>query len=346
MVIVALHDLHGNADSLVLTVAASFSPLKLDFFCQREFSLENFILTHHVCSWSPHLQTYFCVYRYIFFNRGTRAVGYWGEGALYDSHILERKSSTEELEWTFKLAEKYLETFHSHFFSKLLGKRNTESRGWKIYLWNCSSTSKWGKQSLEAKALTVHRDGLCIEEYNSQLQGSVSGVGSYNKKTHMSLDAVKEAAFQGGNRQDWLQRGKQKMDLGAPEPQSCLEREEQRAWSSWAKMQNEIQDSAVSARTQDPLKCLLRDCPTSPLPHLREVHSQQLMVFQRMAASVVSVHPQYHWGASSFSVVSRPHWSLWMANHAGRVAGGVEDGELKQQGSCVPTILIYLCSTS
>lgn len=45
-----------------------------------------------------------------------------GVGFLYNSHILERKSRTKEMKCTFKLVEQYLETFHSNFFSKLLGK--------------------------------------------------------------------------------------------------------------------------------------------------------------------------------------------------------------------------------
>lgn len=35
---------------------------------------------------------------------------------MYNSHILGRKSNSEEMKYTFKLAEQHLETFHSRLF--------------------------------------------------------------------------------------------------------------------------------------------------------------------------------------------------------------------------------------
>lgn len=115
----------------------------------------------------------------------------------------------------------------------------------------------------------------------------------------------------------------------------------ERIWSSWAttKMQNKIQDYAMSAGTQD----------QAPVPHLAEpftLETVQHHLYRSVGGSFPAAgglledgsascaHPQHHRGASSFSSVSRPHWSLWMSNHhsAGRRAGGVEDGVPQWQG--------------
>lgn len=165
------------------------------------------------------------------------------------------------------------------------------------------------------------------------------------KNPHIFLDAVREAASK-GEKLAGLQRGKQKMDLSLPEPQSCLEGEQKRTWSSWAntKMQNEFQDYAMSAGTQD----------QAQVPHLAEPltletvqhhHYHSLGVSFPAAGGLLEdgstscAHLPQRWGASSFSGVSRPHWSLWMANHhsTGHVAGGAEDGALQWQGANTPT---------
>lgn len=75
---------------------------------------------------------------------------------------------------TFKLAEQYLETFHSHGFSKLLGEKSTESRGWKINLWKCSSTSSgWSRAGRQKLLQFTKEDFLCTEEHNSQVHRKV-----------------------------------------------------------------------------------------------------------------------------------------------------------------------------
>lgn len=115
----------------MLTVTVTFFSLKQNF-CQRECSLENFILTHFECGSFPHFQMYFCVYTYTFFNRETRLVIEGCGGCFYNFHILGRKSGTKEMKYTFKLAEQYLETFHSYVFSKLVGKKVLKAEDEKL----------------------------------------------------------------------------------------------------------------------------------------------------------------------------------------------------------------------
>lgn len=172
MLIVALplHNSHGNADSLVLTVTVTFYSLKLDFFCQREFSLENFILTQSERGSFPHLQMYFCVYTYIFFSRWSQTVGYWG--AVFCVILISWKENQSLKRWNTLLnwQSSIQKPSIVLSFQNCWGKKH-----WKQRMKNESETAAvpvaseagWG-----TKALTVHWEGLCTKEYDSHVRGN------------------------------------------------------------------------------------------------------------------------------------------------------------------------------